>query len=72
MDERQMKRLHDVLCSQFGVRAGKHMLEYVQRRLSGDAPFPVLGADWRTGVPVHPMIDPTELSAALQSGESAS
>jgi hypothetical protein len=73
MDQRQLERLKSVLCAQFGVQAGNHVLGYVQSRLNDTTPFFILGTDARTGVPIQPSIDPVKLVQALQqSGDAAS
>lgn len=57
-----------------GWRIDAHTARYIAERLSapagrtaagrGGAPraFPILAADARTGLPVHPVLDPTTLS----------
>ena len=51
--------------AQFGIRIEPAMSRYIVRQLeqpAGAAPFPIMGGDARTGVPVRRFIPPAALA----------
>lgn len=60
MDRDQVKRQ---LLEKLGLRVGDHMADYIGKRIATDrqAPFSIIAANARTGVPVQTTLSPADL-----------